>query len=108
MTGVSCLCCLNSSERRNTESVGGRDGIREGHAGAGAVDGATRGVRQADRQGGEQLRGVPCGRGEPAHGDTLALRAHGHLHHGPGAALSADGYHPVSYTHLTLPTIYSV
>ena len=28
--------------------------------------------------------------------------------HGSGNALNPDSYFPVSYTHLTLPTIYSV
>ncbi len=49
---------LDSSEQRNTEGVGGRDGIcswsgRE--AGAGAVDGAASGVRRVDHQ--EAARG---------------------------------------------------
>ena len=30
--------------------------------------------------------------GEPAHGDTLALRAHGHVQIGGRAALSTHGY----------------
>src|SRR5665648_256076 len=76
------------------EGVGGRDGIcaKSGRgAWAGAVDGAAAGVRPADGRGGEQLGGVsPC-RGEPAHRDTLALRAHDHLQVRGRAALSTHG-----------------
>ena len=76
--------------------VGGRDGVctesgRE--ARAGAVDGAAPGVRSVDRQGGEQLRGVPDGGGQSAYRDMLAVRAYGHLRFGCRTALSTHDHH---------------
>ena len=77
------------------EGVGGCRGIcsRWGwDAGAGAVDGATSGVWPVDCLGGEQLRGMPPGQGQPAHGDTVAVRAHDHVQHGIRAALCTRGH----------------
>ncbi|MSW82633.1 MAG: helix-turn-helix domain-containing protein, partial [Actinobacteria bacterium] len=87
----SICAWANSSERRNAESVTGRHGIEEapeGDAKTGSHWRSAHGVHSADLDRGEQIRGLPQGRGEPADGHALAVRPDGGPRFGRGAGVS--------------------